>query len=49
MLSEYKKMKQPDEKVFNLRLLTIFPLDMSKEKNTNLMGKLYRDITSNSN
>lgn len=49
MLSEYKKMKQPDEKIFNLRFITIFPLDMSKEKNIELMGRLYKDISSNYN
>ena len=49
MLSEYKKMKQPDEKVFNLRFITIFPLDMSKERNIELMGRLYKDISSNYN
>lgn len=49
MLSEYKKMKQPDEKVFNLRFITIFPVDMSKERNIELMGRLYKDISSNYN
>lgn len=47
MLSEYVKMKKPEEKIFNLRFLSIFPLDMSKTKNLEVMSKIYNKIKLN--
>lgn len=44
MLTEYRKMKEPNEILFNLRLMRKFPLDMADEKNTNAIKRLYSEI-----
>ena len=47
MLSEYVKMKKPEERIFNLKFLNIFPVDMSKTKNLEVMSKIYNEIKLN--
>lgn len=47
MLSEYVKMKKPEERIFNLKFLNIFPVDMSKTKNLEVMKKIYNEIKLN--
>ena len=44
MLTEYRKMKEPEEILFNLRLMRKFPLDMADEKNINIIKRLYSEI-----
>ena len=44
MLTEYRKMKEPKEILFNLRLMRKFPLDMADEKNINTIKRLYSEI-----
>lgn len=44
MLTEYRKMKEPKEILFNLRLMRKFPLDMADEKNINIIKRLYGEI-----